>query len=214
MQTAASHKNPVVLVHGIYNTGVVFWRLKPYLEKLGWAVYTIDLKPANGTAPVEMLAEQLRAFVETTFAPDEKIDLLGFSLGAMVSRYYLQRLGGLEKVERFIAVSAPHYGTQSGYFLDRAVPRQMRPDSDFIADLNRDADKLGAINFTSLWTPFDLMIFPAERSRFHVGKVITRRVPMHFAMVIAKTCLEAVAAEFSRPLENPASKKAANFIES
>jgi triacylglycerol lipase len=40
----------------------------------------------------------------------------------------------------------------------------MRPFSPFLNDLNHDIEQLQQVAFTSIWTPFDLMIVPAWSS--------------------------------------------------
>ena len=59
----------------------------------------------------------------------------------------------------------------------------MRPGSVFLRDLNRDRAQLDRIGFTSIWTPFDLMIVPASSSILPVGRSIRVNVPAHAWMV-------------------------------
>jgi triacylglycerol lipase len=44
------------------------------------------------------LAQQLDARIRATFTMDEAIHLVGFSMGGLISRYYIQRLGGIHRV--------------------------------------------------------------------------------------------------------------------
>ena len=126
-----SGRNPVVLVHGIWNTASIFSILKAHLEDQGWSVYALSMTPNNGDARLETLAEQVGQFVDKCVGPQQPIDLVGFSMGGLVSRYYVQRLGGLGRVQRLVTVSAPHRGTALGLFSDRPGVRQMRPGSAF-----------------------------------------------------------------------------------
>jgi pSer/pThr/pTyr-binding forkhead associated (FHA) protein len=57
-------------------------------------------------------ARQLGKFIEKLETPS--IKLIGHSLGTLVSRYYVERLGGKDKVERLILMGGPYYGTPSG----------------------------------------------------------------------------------------------------
>jgi triacylglycerol lipase len=71
---------------------------------------------------------------------------------------------------------------------------QMRPGSAFLQDLNRDAvEILSRLQFTSIWTPYDLMIVPASSSQMPVGEEIVLSVPVHRWMVSDRCCLETVA---------------------
>ncbi len=57
-------------------------------------------------------SQQLGKFIEDLGFPS--IILIGHSLGTLVSRYYVERLGGKDKVERLILMGGPHYGTPAG----------------------------------------------------------------------------------------------------
>jgi len=193
-------RNPVLLIHGISDTIAVFRRMSAYLSGLGWSVYHFDLIPNNGDLCLDKLAKQVADYVAKTFDPKQPIDVIGFSMGGMVSRYYIQRLGGIDRVQRFISISAPNNGTLTGYLSHRPGCVQMRPDSEFLRDLNRDAAMLERLNFTVIWTPFDLMIVPPNSSQMPVGKEVTVPVRLHSWMLADERCLKAVAAALSEPI--------------
>jgi triacylglycerol lipase len=166
---STAERNPVVLVHGINDTGAVFDKMTTFLRKEEWLVYTLDMIPNNGDVALENLARQLAKYIATTFGADQPIDIVGFSMGGIVSRYYIQRLGGINRVQRFITISSPHNGTVVAYASERPGCVQMRPDSLFLKDLNSDVTVLKQLNFTSIWTPYDLMIVPQKSSQLPFG---------------------------------------------
>jgi triacylglycerol lipase len=196
-------RNPILLVHGLTDKSHKMRKIASHLRTLGWEVYAIDLTPNNGDAKLEILAQQVADLVSRTFAPDQKIDLIGFSMGGLVSRYYVQRLGGIDRVQRLITISSPHHGTVTAYFSLRPGCVQMRPDSEFIADLDRDVDCLDRLNFTSLWTPFDLMILPPTSSQLSIGTEIVLPVLTHPLMVFDPRCLKAISAALAQPVKSP-----------
>jgi len=61
---------------------------------------------------IRQSARQLGRFIENLEFPS--IILIGHSLGTLVSRYYVERLRGKDKVERLILMGGPHYGTPAG----------------------------------------------------------------------------------------------------
>jgi triacylglycerol lipase len=139
-------------------------------------------------------------YVAKTFDPGQAIDVIGFSMGGIVARYYIQRLGGIDRVQRFISISAPNNGTLAAYLSWRPGCVQMRPDSPFLQDLNRDAQMLRRVNFTVMWTPYDLIIVPAESSRMPVGKEVIVPARLHAWMLTDDRCLKAVAEALSEPV--------------
>ncbi len=194
-------RHPVLLVHGFLDTTVVFAKMTAYLSNLGWEVHSLNLVPNNGAAGIDELAHQVADYADRHLPSDRPFDLVGFSMGGLVARYYVQRLGGRDRVKRFIAISSPHQGTWTAYTLQRPGCLQMRPGSDFLQDLNQDATTvLGQLNFTSLWTPYDLMIVPANSSQMPVGKEFRVPVLLHPWMLVDARSLKLVAEQLSVPV--------------
>ncbi|MGK7941265.1 MAG: esterase/lipase family protein [Crocosphaera sp.] len=196
-----NNKNPVILVHGIYNTSAKFNKMNSYLTNLGWSVHRFSLKPNNGNGHLEKLAQQVYDYIDNNFPPQQPIDLIGFSMGGLVTRYYLQRLRGVERVQRYITISAPNNGTMTAYVLPNPGIKQMRPNSEFLQELNQDIQTtLNKINVTVIWTPYDLMILPASSSQMGVGEEIKLPVLIHEQMVRHKKLLKTVSDSLSKPV--------------
>jgi triacylglycerol lipase len=196
-------RNPVLLVHGLYDTIAKFKELSTYLDQLGWSVHSINLKPNDGSAPLKDLAKQVADYVDQTFESGQMIDLLGFSMGGLVTRYYLQRLDGVERVKRYITISAPNNGTLTAYSLPLKGIRQMRMNSSFLQDLNQDHDQyLSKLQVTNLWTPYDLMILPAHSSKIGIGREISVPVAVHAWMPSDRRVMKIIASALSDSLES------------
>jgi triacylglycerol lipase len=196
-------RNPILLVHGLMDTSHKMRKISSHLQDLGWQVWDIDLRANNGDTRLEILAGQVADLVDRTFVPHQPIDLLGFSMGGLVTRYYLQRLGGIDHVQRYITISAPHQGTIAAYFSTRPGCVQMRPQSDFMRDLNRDVDRLDQLNFTSVWTPFDLIILPPSSSQIGIGTERSIPVLTHPLMVTDRRVLNTIVEALSQPIQSP-----------
>ncbi len=134
--------NPVVLVHGFLDTTAVFKPMSEYLNHHGWQVYSFNLIPNHGYEKLEVLAGQVENYIEKNFAKEQKVDLIGFSMGGLITRYYLQRLGGVARVQRYLNISAPNRGTLTAYSLPLDGIRQMQPGSQFLEDLNQDCQQI------------------------------------------------------------------------
>lgn len=184
----------VVLVHGIFDTGKIFTTMARYFEERGLRTLAPSLRPSSGAQGLEALARQLKNCIDAEVAPEDTLDLIGFSMGGLISRYYLQRLGGLERVRRFVAISVPQHGSLWAWALPNQGCRQMRPGSSFLQDINKDIAGLAQIDLLTLWTPFDLMIVPASSSVIPLGKEVKLPVLLHDWMIKDKRVLQAVAA--------------------
>jgi triacylglycerol lipase len=195
-----SSRNPVLLLHGIWDTGRIFRNMVAHLQNLGWTVHTLDLVPNDGAIGLDQLAQQVATYVDQTLPANAPLDLVGFSMGGIVGRYYLQRLGGIQRVQRFITLASPHNGTLTAYGSWKLGSVQMRQNSTFLRDLNQDLEQLEQVNFTSIWTPWDAMILPASSSRIPVGKEVKVQVPLHHQMVSNPKSLMALTEVLSEPL--------------
>ena len=189
---------PVVLVHGIHSTGRDMERLARHLRSQGCEVLMPTFMPNGGQAPIEHLARQLADYTARELH-GRRFDLVGFSMGGLVSRYYLQRLGGLEHVDHFVTLAAPHNGTRMAWLARGPGGVQMRPGSEFLRDLARDADSLRRVKFTSLYTPLDTVIVPARSSE--VSQACNIRVwgLIHPSFILEKRCIRAVADALQSP---------------
>lgn len=189
----APAKRAVALVHGFKDSATKMHKMARALRGQGWTVYTPTLSPSFGQAGLDELAGQLAAFIDATFRLDEKFDLVGFSMGGLICRYYIQRMGGLPRVGRLITLGTPHHGSLWACLVPNTGCRQMRPGSDFLNDLNRDIGMLEKVRFTSVWTPLDLMILPATSSQTGVGREVKLWLPIHPSLVWSPRSIKAVA---------------------
>ena len=188
---------PVLLVHGLWDSRLRIAPMARGLAARGVAhVHSFDLEPSSGRAPIAELARQVKreadALLERHRVP--RIDLVGFSMGALASRYYVQRLAGRHHVRRFVSISGPHAGTWTAYALPFEGVRQMRPGSAFLRDLDADPDPFGDVEVHCIYTSLDLMIVPQESSVLRGAHAVHRlRVPMHRFMIHDAGVLDLVA---------------------
>lgn len=117
---SAEHPYPVVLVHGTFANMDDNWQTaSPILVNHGYCVYAFNYggasaaNPVGGTGDIAASARTLAAFVDTvrakTGAP--KVDLVGHSQGGMMPRYYINFLGGADKVHTFVGLASSNYGS-------------------------------------------------------------------------------------------------------
>ena len=183
---------PVVLIHGIHSTGRDMERLARHLRSQGREVLVPTLTLNGGQAPIEDLARQLADYAVREMH-GRRFDLVGFSMGGLVSRYYLQRLGGLAHVHRFVTLATPHQGSQLARLGHLPGWVQMRPGSEFLRDLARDAGSLRRVKFTSLYTPLDTIIVPARSSEVPEACNIRKWGLIHPSFILEMRCIRAVA---------------------
>ena len=185
--------NPVVLVHGIHSNSRDMTRMARHFRAEGREVFTPDLSPNGGEATIEELGKQLADFTAKHVRHGRKFDLVGFSMGGLVSRYYVQRLGGEKHVAHLITIAAPHHGTVFARLHPGAGAAEMRRDSAFLRDLATDDAKLSRVKFTTFHTPLDLVVVPASSAVMPQARNVRVWAPLHPSLILEKRCIRAVA---------------------
>ena len=167
---------PIVLIHGVVDNRSIFTVLRRGLRRRGFGrVQALNYSPL--TDDVRDVAERLRDDVERLCAETgyERVHLIGHSMGGLVARYYVQRMGGDERVHTLVTLGTPHSGTFAARFVPHPVARQLRPSSDLIAELTEPA--VGCrTRFVSFWSDLDQMIIPSGSARLEHPDLAARNV--------------------------------------
>jgi len=196
-------ENATILVPGFNDDTRILRTLSAYLDREGLNPYPLSPQPSNGTVPLEDLATQLAEQIEQIAPGAQRLNLVGFSMGGLICRVYLQRLGGVARTDRVVTVATPHQGTWTAYsYYNRPACMQMRPGSRLLTELNRDLSSLRRLAFTSIWTPFDLTIMPALNSYLAVGNFVAVLSPFHQTMLRDERVLRVIAATLRHPVAN------------
>ncbi|GEM44931.1 esterase/lipase family protein [Deinococcus cellulosilyticus] len=202
-------REPVVMVHGINDSSAGLRTMRQVLEHHGHQVYAPDLKPNDGRHGIKKMAESLRDYINLKI-PEGEFDLIAFSMGGIISRYYLQRLGGLERVKRIILISSPHQGTIWGHVYPLPGVRDMAVGSNLLKELNTDVDLLGNKPCLTVWTPYDVTIFPAQHCILPHAENYEVKVWRHGAMMKDPRVIKRVV-EFLDQEPHPARETQAQF---
>ena len=152
---------PVLMLHGFIDNRSVFVLLRRSLRRHGWRhVEALNYSPL--TCDLRKAADLLGKHVEEVClrTGHTRVDIVGHSLGGLIARYYVQRLGGDSRVRTVITLGTPHSGTSVAPLMSaHPVIRQMRPDSDVIAELALPAPHCRT-HFVAFWSEDDHVMAP------------------------------------------------------
>lgn len=194
---------PLVLVHGLWDTPALF-------NSLGRAignrrqVFVPHLPHGLGVVPLEELAANLGRGIEERFGREQPIDVMGFSMGGVISRTWIQLLGGNDRVRRFTSVASPQQGTWAA----QPWPSQllasvgdMKVGSTLLQRLNADPEALAGIDCCSLYCLADVMVVPGWTAVLPVGRreVLRPLHLQHHELMAHPASVAQVAAELLRP---------------
>jgi len=128
---------PIILLPGLgasWNTEAILlgekkpqneWAMTPFVNVYDNLVNTLvnggytkdeDLFVFNydWRQPIEETAQELNNFVDNNIGEDDSVNLVGHSLGGLVSRAYWQQYGE-EKVDKVVTLGTPHQGVVQAY---------------------------------------------------------------------------------------------------
>ncbi len=177
---AASEKTSrVVLVHGIFQSGRSFTPIVRMLEAQGCECLVAKLKPADAREGIGPLAAQLKTVIDQRWRETESIHIIAHSMGGLVSRQYLQNLDGYKRCKSLTTFASPHHGSIIAWCYPGVGAREMRPGSEFLANLQSTEKRLSGITLRSYCTPMDLIIIPYTSSRWRMAENRTVYAPIH-----------------------------------
>jgi triacylglycerol lipase len=189
---------PVVLVHGLVDNRSVFTVMRRALRRRGFAqVCTWNYSPLQ--RDVESAAAALGRHIERVCRETghERVHVVGHSLGGLVARYLVQRLGGDARVESLVTLGTPHGGTRWAHVLPTPLVRQLRPGSALIRELAEPAPSCRT-PITAVYSDLDQMVVPSSAGRcdhpdLQARNVLVRGVG-HMSLPIHRGVVDEVAA--------------------
>jgi triacylglycerol lipase len=132
---------------------------------------------------LEDLAKEFAVYVNRELPDVRKFDVVAFSMGGLLTRFYLQH-GGAKRVRKLVTISSPNRGTLVAWLLWNDAGKQMRPHSDFLNSLNSDLGCYRTIPWLTIRTPFDLTIVPSSNTEMPVA-VNTKTVVLAHPLMIS-----------------------------
>lgn len=167
---------PIILIHGVVDNRSVFTMIKRGLRRRGFGrIITLNYSPL--TDDVRVVAERLEALVEALCIETgyERVHVIGHSMGGLVARYFVQRMGGDSRVHTLVTLGTPHQGSDLAKLVPHPVARQMRPGSDILTELAAPSPGCRT-RFVAIWSDLDQMIVPKGNARIEHRDLNARNV--------------------------------------
>lgn len=181
-----ANRNPIILIHGLWNTSSIFSLISSKLDEKEVEYFAPTLNHAFGMTSIVELTNLMDQLIVEKYGLEQEIDILGFSMGGIIGRYWINKFNGHKRTKRFITIGSPHNGTLTSQLVPKYPFRgisEMKINSSLLRDLANYDYFLNGIDCISFFTYWDLMVFPGWRANLNVGEKISLNIFKHRNLV-------------------------------
>ncbi len=172
-------ETPILLVHGMVDNRSIFTVLRRGLvrrgfgqiETINYSILTDDIR----SAAARLGAEVERIVEETGY---ERIHVIGHSMGGLIARYYVTRLGGDAHVHTLVTLGTPHRGSYLAYSWNNGLTRQLRPGSALMEELAGPVTDCQT-RFIVYWSDLDQVVVPQRNAALHHEDLNVHNIALH-----------------------------------
>jgi len=164
--------DPILFIHGFGGYGEQYRPIFKYLKTKGISIfYEFNYDKKFGTAPIKIISEELAGFIHKNIK-EKSINIIAFSQGGVIALAYLKYYKNVE-VNKLFTLCSPHKGSRLAKIMNLPGLIDLRPQSNLLMELEDFVQK-SKLDIYSIYTPFDLMVFPGwnARSKYGTKKIV------------------------------------------
>ncbi|MCX6720944.1 MAG: hypothetical protein NTW11_04025, partial [Candidatus Staskawiczbacteria bacterium] len=177
---------PILFIHGFGGYVEQYQPIIKYLEKKGFEkFYEFEYNKKFGLTSINVVAKELADYIGKNIKEDT-IDIISLSQGGIIALTYLKDYLPLQKereinIDKIFTLCTPYKGSELAKVADFPGFIDLRPGSKLLKGLEVFV-KQNKINIYSVYTPFDLTVFPGWNAKSTVGKSKIVFAPTHPAV--------------------------------
>ena len=186
------------MIHGLWNTSSIFSSIISKLDDIGIEYFAPTLKHSYGMTSILDLTNKLNELILEKYGLEKELDILGFSMGGIIGRHWLQKFNGYKRTRRLISIGSPHKGTLMAQLIPNYPFRgisEMKINSKFLRGLANNDVFLNNIECINFFTYCDLMVFPGWWTNLNFGKKISLKVYKQRNLVRNKSVVDKIIDE-------------------
>jgi triacylglycerol lipase len=150
----------VVFVHGFMAAGPVFDPMRSHVET-ATGLTTLDFT-YSPMSSFEGAASRLAACIRAHVPGKARIALVGHSLGGLLARWYVQEMGGADRVDRLVTLATPHAGTVSARVVPLPLVYAARPGGPVVRRLAATSHVFDRLPHLAVAAGGDWMVQPVS----------------------------------------------------
>lgn len=171
--------DPILFIHGIVGNEEQYQPLIKFLKGKGINnFYEFTYTNKFGLASLKVAAKELADFIEKN-VKEKSINIVAISQGGIIALTYLKYYKNIN-INKLFTLCSPHKGSLLAKVFDLKGLIDLRPNSPLLKELDSFL-KDHKIDLYSIYTPFDLVVFPGWNARASHGKKKIIFSPGHVA---------------------------------
>jgi len=197
---------PVLFVHGIYCNAGIWRRQLAFLRRRRVPnLFAMNLEPPF--AGIDRFARQLAARAEEVCraAGTRQLVVIAHSMGGLVARAWIARLGGASRAARLVTIASPHHGSRRVLRAPGRCAADMALNGDWLARLQTDETRAPCVTAVSIYSQADELVVPAESARLEGARNVALERLGHLELLLAPRVHEIVEAEITSARSEPPS---------
>jgi len=163
---------PILFIHGIVGNEDQYQPIIKYLHKRGASrFYKFGYSNKFGLTSIKVAAKELAEYIKDNIK-EEKINIIAMSQGGIIALTYLKYFKN-KNINKIFTICSPHKGSILAKILNLRGLIDLRPQSDLLKELEIFV-KENNTKLYSIYTPFDLVVFPGwnAKSNYGIKKII------------------------------------------
>lgn len=194
---------PVILVHGYIMNRSAFLVMSQALAAAGFRHVRAFNYP-QFTLGLPEIARLLGKEVDRVLAATgaSRCMIIGHSLGGMIARYYIQMIGGEDKVDTLVTLGTPHNGTYTAHLGIGPAAAQMTYRSPIVERLEQAA-RPSSVRYICYYSDLDVFVVPAVSAKLSVSALQAVNIRIHdighLSMLLSGEVIQSVVDHLSHP---------------
>lgn len=178
-----SAKRVLLLGSGWTKPNWAWFPFEVYAMGLGYDATRI-FYPYRGFAPIQYSAKKAIRQIEEILPKYERATYIGHSMGGLVGRYLIQRLGMKGPLDSYVSIGTPHGGTYAANLAPWSKSaHQMRIGSDFLRRLN-NLSWPEDIQALTVRGSLEQVVIPPRNAKFSPAKDVVVPNADHLSAVV------------------------------
>lgn len=159
---------PILFIHGWGADKKQYQPIIKYLKNKGINnFYEFEYENTIGFVPIKSIAKEAAEFINKNIKEDG-INIIGISQGGIIALAYLKYYKN-KNIKKLFTLCTPHKGSLLANIMNLPGLIDLRKNSELLNELEIFVQK-EKIDIYSVYTPFDLMVFPGWNAKSKHGK--------------------------------------------